>query len=99
MTNTERFEKVPIEKLVPYVRNARTHSKEQILHKNDGIRGNGMFPRSPYFCLRNSQHFSETNLSRPCMIFPKRFPFEKSAREDVAMWYALDIGHDDGQGG
>ena len=31
MANTERFEKVPIDKLVPYVRNARTHSKEQIL--------------------------------------------------------------------
>ena len=30
MANTERFEKVPIDKLVPYARNARTHSKEQI---------------------------------------------------------------------
>ena len=28
--STERFEKVPIDKLVPYARNARTHSKEQI---------------------------------------------------------------------
>lgn len=31
MNVTERFEKVNIDKLVPYVRNARTHSKEQIL--------------------------------------------------------------------
>jgi hypothetical protein len=30
MANTERFEKVDIDKLVPYARNARTHSKEQI---------------------------------------------------------------------
>lgn len=31
MQSTERFEKVNIDKLVPYARNARTHSKEQIL--------------------------------------------------------------------
>ncbi|SBW30147.1 Putative uncharacterized protein, DNA methylase [Lactococcus lactis subsp. lactis] len=30
MNTTERFEKVDIEKLVPYARNARTHSKEQV---------------------------------------------------------------------
>jgi hypothetical protein len=31
MNTTERFEKVNIDRLVPYARNARTHSKEQIL--------------------------------------------------------------------
>jgi hypothetical protein len=31
MKLTERFEKVNIDRLVPYARNARTHSKEQIL--------------------------------------------------------------------
>ena len=31
MNTTERFEKVNIDKLVPYARNARTHSKEQVL--------------------------------------------------------------------
>ncbi|MGV1199651.1 site-specific DNA-methyltransferase [Enterococcus casseliflavus] len=30
MNTTERFEKVDIDKLVPYARNARTHSKEQV---------------------------------------------------------------------
>jgi len=30
MANTERFEKVDIDKLIPYARNARTHNKEQI---------------------------------------------------------------------
>ncbi|EAG3226870.1 site-specific DNA-methyltransferase [Listeria monocytogenes] len=30
VNTTERFEKVDIEKLVPYARNARTHSKEQV---------------------------------------------------------------------
>ena len=38
MANTERFEKVPIDKLVPYVRNARTHSKEQILQIRASLR-------------------------------------------------------------
>lgn len=33
-----RFEKVKIEKLVPYVRNARTHSKEQILQLRSSLR-------------------------------------------------------------
>ena len=30
MITTERFEKIDIDKLIPYARNARTHSKEQI---------------------------------------------------------------------
>ena len=34
MKTTERFEKVNIDRLVPYARNARTHSKEQILAKS-----------------------------------------------------------------
>lgn len=38
MANTERFEKVPIDKLVPYARNARTHSKEQILQIRASLR-------------------------------------------------------------
>lgn len=38
MHTTERFEKVPIEKLVPYVRNARTHSQEQILQLRASLR-------------------------------------------------------------
>ena len=38
MNTTERFEKVNIEKLVPYARNARTHSKEQILQLRASIR-------------------------------------------------------------
>ena len=36
--STERFEKVPIDKLVPYARNARTHSKEQIGQLRASIR-------------------------------------------------------------
>lgn len=31
MRTTERFEVADIDRLVPYARNARTHSKEQIL--------------------------------------------------------------------
>ena len=38
MTSTERFEKVPIDKLVPYARNARTHSAQQILELRASLR-------------------------------------------------------------
>ena len=38
MNSTERFEKVNIDKLVPYARNARTHSKEQILQLRASLR-------------------------------------------------------------
>ena len=38
MNVTERLEKVPIDKLVPYARNARTHSKEQILQLRSSLR-------------------------------------------------------------
>lgn len=38
MTVTERFEKVNIDKLVPYARNARTHSKDQILQLRASLR-------------------------------------------------------------
>ncbi len=36
--STERFEKVDINKLVPYARNARTHSKDQILQLRASLR-------------------------------------------------------------
>jgi DNA modification methylase len=38
MNTTERFEKVSIDRLVPYARNARTHSKEQILQLRSSLR-------------------------------------------------------------
>lgn len=38
MKSTERFEKVNIDKLVPYAHNARTHSKEQILRLRTSLR-------------------------------------------------------------
>jgi hypothetical protein len=38
MKQTERLEKVNIDKLVPYARNARTHSKEQILQLRASLR-------------------------------------------------------------
>ena len=38
MQVTDRFEKVSVDKLVPYARNARTHSKEQILQLRASIR-------------------------------------------------------------
>ena len=38
MNSTERFEKVDIDKLIPYARNARTHSKEQILQLRASLR-------------------------------------------------------------
>ena len=38
MANTERFEKVDINNLVPYARNARTHSKEQIAQLRSSLR-------------------------------------------------------------
>ena len=38
MQVTERFEKVDINKLIPYARNARTHSKEQILQLRASLR-------------------------------------------------------------
>jgi DNA modification methylase len=36
--NTKRLEQVPIEKLVPYARNARTHNKEQIAQLRASLR-------------------------------------------------------------
>ena len=38
MQTTERFEKVAVDRLVPYARNARTHSKEQILQLRASLR-------------------------------------------------------------
>jgi len=38
MKTTERFEKVNIDKLIPYARNARTHSKEQVLQLRASMR-------------------------------------------------------------
>ena len=38
MKSTERFEKVNIDRLVPYARNASTHSKEQILQLRSSLR-------------------------------------------------------------
>lgn len=38
MNTTERFEKVNIDKLVPYARNARTHNKEQVLQLRASLR-------------------------------------------------------------
>ncbi len=38
MNTTERFEKVNIDRLVPYARNARIHSKEQILQLRASLR-------------------------------------------------------------
>jgi DNA modification methylase len=38
MKTTERFEKVDIDRLIPYARNSRTHSKEQILQLRASLR-------------------------------------------------------------
>ena len=38
MQTTERFEKVDIDRLIPYARNARTHNKEQILQLRSSLR-------------------------------------------------------------
>ena len=38
MQTTERFEKVDVERLIPYARNARTHSKEQVLQLRSSLR-------------------------------------------------------------
>jgi len=38
MRTTERFEKVDIDRLIPYAMNARTHSKEQILQLRSSLR-------------------------------------------------------------
>lgn len=48
MQVTERFEKVDINKLIPYARNARTHSKEQILQLRSSIREFGFL--NPILC-------------------------------------------------
>lgn len=48
MKTTERFEKVHIDKLVPYARNARTHSKEQILQLRASLREYGFI--NPILC-------------------------------------------------
>ena len=38
MNTTQRFEQVGIDRLIPYARNARTHSKEQILQLRSSLR-------------------------------------------------------------
>ena len=48
MNTTERFEKVDIDRLVPFARNARTHSKEQILQLRSSMREFGFV--SPVLC-------------------------------------------------
>lgn len=48
MHTTERFEQVNINKLVPYARNARTHSKEQILQLRSSLREFGFV--NPIIC-------------------------------------------------
>ena len=48
MKTTDRFEKVPIDRLVPYARNARTHSKEQVLQLRSSLREFGFV--SPIIC-------------------------------------------------
>lgn len=48
MQTTERFEKVDIDRLIPYARNARTHSKEQILQLRSSLREFGFV--NPVIC-------------------------------------------------
>ena len=48
---TSRFEKVNIDKLVPYARNARTHSREQILQLCASLREFGFV--NPIICDKN----------------------------------------------
>lgn len=48
---TSRFEKVNIDKLVPYARNARTHSREQILQLRASLREFGFV--NPIICDKN----------------------------------------------
>jgi DNA modification methylase len=45
---TERFEKVDINRLIPYARNARTHSREQILQLRSSLREFGFV--NPVLC-------------------------------------------------
>ena len=51
MQTTERFEKVDIDRLVPYARNARTHSKEQVLQLRASLREFGFV--NPIICDRD----------------------------------------------
>ncbi|MCL2532517.1 MAG: site-specific DNA-methyltransferase [Oscillospiraceae bacterium] len=50
MKSTNRFEQVPVDKLVPYARNARTHSKQQILQLRASLREFGFV--NPVLCDR-----------------------------------------------
>jgi len=38
MHTTNRFEKVAVDRLIPYARNARTHSKEQVTQLRSSLR-------------------------------------------------------------
>ena len=48
MQTTERFEKVAVDRLVPYARNARTHSKQQITQLRASLREFGFV--NPIIC-------------------------------------------------
>ena len=68
--DTSKFEQVPVDKLVPYARNARTHSKQQIAQLRASIREFGFV--SPVedtfdqcvFVERNGQRFEYKDLAK-----------------------------------
>ena len=82
MKSTERFEKVNIDRLVPYARNARTHSKEQILQLRSSLREFG-FVNPVIVERRGTEEMDEGCLSVPGF-------YEPVERSEWVRFQALD---------
>ena len=103
MKSTNRFEQVDINKLVPYARNARTHSKEQILQLRSSLREYGFV--NPVLCDKDfniiaghgrvlaakAEGFSEV----PCVFIEHLTEAQKKAYILADNRLALSAGWDD----
>ena len=103
MQTTERFEKVDINKLVPYARNARTHSKEQILQLRSSLREFGFV--NPIICDREYNIIAghgrvlaakaESMAEIPCVFVEHLTDAQKKAYILADNRLALNAGWDD----
>lgn len=103
MKTTERFEKVAVDRLIPYARNARTHSKEQILQLRASLREFGFV--SPVICDKDYSIIAghgrimaakEENIAEvPCVFAEHLTDAQKRAYIIADNRLALDAGWDE----
>lgn len=103
MKVTERFEKVEINQLIPYARNARTHSKEQVLGLRSSLREFGFV--SPIICDKDYNIIAghgrvlaakaEGLMEVPCVFVEHLTEAQKKAYLLADNRLALDAGWDE----